>query len=197
MAEQYYMVVDKKTVGPFSLEEIKLHQRLAPDTLVWKPGLDNWIAARELPELDMSLRAGNHNPDNFGEAYNPGHPPFNTSQTGYNPNRGYNPPPHYDHMQGNYGGNYRHTNPTNWLPWAIVATVFGFFTSCIGVIFGIIGIVQANKANSFYARGWDREGDSANSNAKIMTIIGLVLAGIGLFMLLFIFGTATPFLSYY
>ena len=76
---------------------------------------------------------------------------------------------------------------TNWLPWAIVATVAGFFTSCIGAIFGIIGIVQANKANSFYAQGFDAEGDAANSNAKTMTIIGLIFAGIGI-LALFWFG---------
>lgn len=69
---------------------------------------------------------------------------------------------------------------TNWLPWAIVATIVGFCFSCIGAIFGIIGIVNANKANSLYAAGYNDMGDQANNTAKIMTIIGFVLAGIGL-----------------
>ena len=217
MAEQYYMVVDEKTVGPFSLEEIKLHQRLTPETLVWKPGIDNWIPAREMPEFDMLFRsssrfAGNdnfNNPvngypqgDSFqGGGYGPGHQesPYQDqgayNQGGYNSNQGlynqgpgsYNGQGIYNPNQGGYPGNQRSSMRTNWLPWAIVATVVGFFTSCIGVIFGIIGIVQANKANTFYAQGMDREGDNANSNAKTMTIIGLVLAGLGLIVLIFYF----------
>ncbi len=76
---------------------------------------------------------------------------------------------------------YQQSNrPTNWLPWAIVGTIVGFFTSCISAIFGIIGIVQANKANNFYAMGNYEAGDAANSTAKIMTIISLVLIGISI-----------------
>ena len=62
----------------------------------------------------------------------------------------------------------------------------GFFTSCIGAIFGIVGIVQANKANTCYARGLEPEGDAANANAKVMTIIGLVLAALGLLVMLYV-----------
>ncbi len=64
---------------------------------------------------------------------------------------------------------------TNWLPWAVVATVAAFLLSCIGMIFGIIGIVQANKANTAYQRGDFSIGDSANSTARLMTIIAFVL----------------------
>ena len=69
---------------------------------------------------------------------------------------------------------------TNWMTWAIIATIISFFCSCIGVIFGIIGIVQANKANGLYMEGFDTEAEQANNTAKIMTIIAFVLAGIGL-----------------
>jgi hypothetical protein len=69
---------------------------------------------------------------------------------------------------------------TNWLPWAIVATIAGFLCSCIGAVFGIIGIVNANKANTFYAQGDEASGNQANNTAKIMTIISLVVAGVGL-----------------
>lgn len=69
---------------------------------------------------------------------------------------------------------------TNWLPWAIVATVFGFCTSCIGSVLGIIGIVYANKANDLYNRGNRAEGKSNNNTARTCTIIGLVLAAAGL-----------------
>lgn len=69
---------------------------------------------------------------------------------------------------------------TNWLPWAIVATVVSFISSCVGSIFGIIAIIQASKANGLYAAGFDSEGDQANNTAKTMTIIAGVLAVVGL-----------------
>lgn len=88
----------------------------------------------------------------------------------------YNPKPQY---QQNQYGPYQQA-PKNWLTLAIVATVCGFLFSCIGGIFGIIGIVQANKANDAYRMGNDLIGDAANGTAKTMTIISFVLAGIGL-----------------
>lgn len=52
--------------------------------------------------------------------------------------------------------------------------------SCVGVIFGVIGIVKANKANTYYEAGYDELGDNANSTARTMTILAFVFAGIGL-----------------
>ena len=78
------------------------------------------------------------------------------------------------------GGNVR--PHTNWLPWAIVSTVLNCLFSCFGVIFSIIGIVQANKANSLYQMGNNMEADAANSSAKVMTIISLIFAGLGILL---------------
>jgi hypothetical protein len=78
---------------------------------------------------------------------------------------------------------------TNWLPWAVLATVLGFMSSCIGMVFGIVAIVQANKANRYYAEGVQIAGDSANSTAKTMTIIGLVIAVIGLLYSIYLVST--------
>ena len=153
MSGEYYMVVDNQQAGPFSFEELIGNPRLTRETLIWKPGLENWIPAHQLPELDS----------------------FFQRASAYGSHR-QQEPPQYNHYQGGYHPQIR----TNWLPWAIVATVLGFFTSCIGAIFGIIGIIQANKANTYYAQNFEREGDMANSNAKIMTIIGLVFAAIGI-----------------
>ena len=50
-ATQYYMVIDEKSTGPFTLDEVTLHPKLTPETLVWKPGLENWVPAQTLPEL--------------------------------------------------------------------------------------------------------------------------------------------------
>lgn len=214
----YYMVVDEKSTGPFSLDEITLHPALTPETLVWKPGLENWVAAKTLPELTPAFinqqsqnqsqtpPEYNHNPyQNEGspnrnpfenEAYKQGRNPFGPQQEPnpfannpqYRNNHTYHNHNRYYERNDRYQNGYRPNMRTNWLPWAIVATVVGFFASCIGAIFGIIAIVQANKANTLYAQGFDSEGDAANSNAKIMTIIGLIFAGIGI-IVAFSFGS--------
>lgn len=190
--EQYYMVIDEKSTGPFTLDEITLHPKLTPETLVWKPGIENWVAAKTFPELAPAFIKQESNqyqtPPDYNQSHNPnqgfqnqGHPynhfadnpQYQQGHTYHNQNRYYE---RHDRYQNGYRPGFR----TNWLPWAIVATIVGFFTSCIGAIFGIIGIVQANKANTLYAQGFDPEGDAANSNARIMTIIGLIFAGIGI-----------------
>lgn len=229
----YYMVVDEKSTGPFTLDEIKLHPALKPETLVWKPGIENWVAAMTLPELTPAF-VNRNNPeppqyideprqehDSFGPNYNR-QPPYSDWQNNnhgyksrdnshrdlnnpfannpqYQANHTYNNRDRYYEKYDRYHNGYRPNMHTNWLPWAIVATVVGFFASCIGAIFGIIAIVQANKANTLYSQGFDREGDAANSNAKIMTIIGLIFAGIGI-IVAFSFGSifsSIGNLSYY
>lgn len=212
---QYYMVVDEQSTGPYTLDELTLHPKLTPDSLVWKPGIENWVQAKTLPELTpaFSNHTNHHTPPNYsgnpyqeeqknpdwnnrgadnfqqGNTYSQGQPhnPF-ANNPQYQENHTYhNRHTHYDNPYNRYDNNYRPNIRTNWLPWAIVATVLGFFTSCFGVIFGIIGIIQANKANTLYARGYEREGDAANSNARIMTIIGLVIAAICI-LVAFFFG---------
>lgn len=243
--QQYYLVVNEQPMGPFSLEEILKHESLTPETLVWKPGIENWVSARSLPELNDAFRSEfKQEPDrpnfqqnpyyNSSDAYkdpyqrnhygpetpygenrgyenprygenpqyreNPHYGPSNRygQSQGYEPNGGWkenprnnqgyyyqNPDPYQDVNPG-YRRGYRPVVRTNWLPWAIVATVVGFFCSCIGAVFGIIGIVQANRANALYARDMEREGDVANSNARIMTIIGLCLAGLGIIIAFFL-----------
>jgi hypothetical protein len=51
---QYYFNDNGRQTGPYTLDQIR--QRIAsgaitPDTLVWKSGTPNWVAAREFPEL--------------------------------------------------------------------------------------------------------------------------------------------------
>ena len=232
----YYMVVDEKSTGPYTLDEITLHPALTPETLVWKPGIDNWVSAKTLPELMPAFKNANdqsqsppeyRNPKeaegNYQNPYqNPEERPHNNYNQGqysrnpydsgnsqYGPTQGPNPFANNPQYQSNhtyhnhnhhyerydkYQNGYRPNIRTNWLPWAIVATVLGFFASCIGAIFGIIGIIQANKANTLYAQGYDREGDAANSNAKIMTIIGLIFAAIGIIAVLW-FGSTISAIS--
>lgn len=160
MSLQYYIVNDGVQQGPYPAESLPTHG-LTADSYIWREGLPGWTKARDLPELASFLGTQPTPPPPYQQQpyqdYNPGNDPYR--QYG----RSEEPVPH-----------------TNWLPWAIVATVVSFCLSCIGMIFGIVGIVQANKANTFYDRGWAQRGDQCNSTAKTMTIIAFVLAAIGL-----------------
>lgn len=196
----YYMVVDEQSTGPFSLDEITLHPKLTPETLVWKPGIENWMPAKTFPELDVAFRHSQPQtpPDYHQQNREPHHSDYNrfADNPQYSSNHTYHNNHRYYERNDRYQNGYRPGFRTNWLPWAIVATVVGFFTSCIGAIFGIIAIVQANKANTLYAQGYDREADAANSNARIMTIIGLILAGLGIIATFWIGSFFTNFANF-
>lgn len=203
---QYFIIIDGQQKGPYP-REVLLMQGMKPDTYVWREGMEAWAAANTIPEL-ASL---------FVEQPNPGQPteqpvqqqygqqpynqqPYGQQQYGqqqygqqsygqqsygqYQQNNGYNNGYNYGYNNG-----YNNVAHTNWLPWAIVATVVGFMCSCIGVVFGIIGIVKANKANSLYAMGDVQEADMNNSSAKTMTIISFCLAVVGFFASIILFMT--------
>lgn len=180
MEIQYYIVVEGVSQGPFSLVDLLLNPGLKPNTLVWKTGLPDWKPAKEFPELESKLAENSVPPEIRDFSANPQYKPGHSYQNEKPDYANYQQAGRHEMPRNPYRNDYRPQLHTNWLPWAIVATIVGFFTSCIGAIFGIIAIVQANKANTLYARGYEGEAESANSNAKIMTIIGLVLAGIGI-----------------
>lgn len=53
--QQTYLVVDGTQAGPFNNDElVKLIQNnlLKSDTLVWKEGLPDWVAASSIPEIN-------------------------------------------------------------------------------------------------------------------------------------------------
>lgn len=156
---------------------------VTPETMVWRDGLPDWVKAESLPELsDIFMQdsafGGYARPEEQLNPYAGGENRWNTG----------NPiPPYGAQTQRPAPFNSATGEPvphTNWLPWAIVATIVGAIFSCIGMIFGIIGIVKANKANNFYVTGMKAEGDVANSSARVMTIIALVLGAVGLIMVI-------------
>lgn len=156
------MIIDGQQAGPFVREELKNHD-IKPESMVWREGLENWVAASALPELA----------DLFAPTQPPVYPGVPKPEAATD----------YSGQQSYYGAkpSYMEQEPivhTNWLPWAIVCTVLGCMTSCITLILGIIGIVQANKANDMYNRGNRALGDSANSSAKTVTICGLILGAL-------------------
>lgn len=47
----WFIKVDGKREGPFSLKELKIHPHLNPDTMVWREGYKDWVRARDVLEL--------------------------------------------------------------------------------------------------------------------------------------------------
>lgn len=211
----WYAMLGNRRIGPATVAEI-IAAGASPDTPVWHAGMADWARASTQRDFVEKFNPntppgfGQQNPGNtypnFGNSPKYEQQPNFTQnpQYGQQPNFAQNPQygqqpnfsqnPQYG-RQPNYGQNpfnnnrQFETNPlhTNWLPWAIGATIVGFLFSCFGAIFGIIGIIQANKANSLYQTGFEAEGDQANSTAKTMTIIGYVLASVGLMVSGFMF----------
>jgi len=176
---RWFAMINDRQTGPYTIETL-ISMGLTPRTPVWRNGMADWTEAASVPEIMKHFSSTP--PPHHGFSQNPGYanPDFNR-QNRYeeNPsNNGYNNG--FNNRYNNNNGWGKPQQRINWLPWAIVATIVGFCFSCVGAIFGIIGIVNANKANEFYQTGNDSMGDQANNTAKIMTIIGFVLAGIGL-----------------
>ena len=79
---------------------------------------------------------------------------------------------------------YRHRD---WLIWAIVSTILCVFLSyTIGFLFGGVGIIFSALANSAYKSGNIVDAQEKNRTAKIMTIISIVVNGLGLLLTLLI-----------
>lgn len=190
METKYFIIVNGQQVGPMPRQEL-VYAGLTADTPIWREGLSDWVKASTLPELNDLLNSSYGQPPNYGQQPNYGPQPGYGQRQGYGPQPDVNPQAgqFYGQQPDSFQGNGLPVAHTNWLPWAIVATVLGLVTSCIGMIFGIIGIVNANKANKFYEYGDNIAGDAANSTAKTNTIIALVFAGIGIVASIFIFTT--------
>lgn len=176
---EYFVIINGVQAGPFPKDRLAT-AGLQPDSFVWRQGLPDWVKAESLPELadifmNDSAFGGYARPE---ETVNPyaGQYPY-----GQRPPYGGPQPPYSQHPDpySIYGRDPQPIQHTNWLPWAIIGTIFGALFSCIGMIFGIIGITKANAANRFYNEGFEENGNMSNSSARTMTIIALVLGGIG------------------
>ena len=133
----------------------------------------------------MRLRYYVHKPKYGQQQPNYGQNPQYGQQPNYGQNPQYGQQPNYGQnpqfgRQPTFGNQGPYSQRKDWMTLAIISAIIGLLFSCIGAIFGIIGIVQANKANKCFAMGLDMEGESANSTAKVMTIIAFVCAGLGL-----------------
>jgi hypothetical protein len=51
----FFYAVGAEKKGPFSLEELKEQHFVFPDTLVWRKGLESWVPASDLKELNAII----------------------------------------------------------------------------------------------------------------------------------------------
>lgn len=178
-AAVWYAMLNGRQVGPSTPSEL-IAMGMQRDTPVWREGMQGWSNAASQVELMQSI---------FEYERGAQQPPYNPYSNAFS-----NPQPPYG--QNPNPNNIQPAQPyTNWLPWAIVTTVLGGFCGCIGLILGIIAIVQANKANNFYRIGDTQQGDSANSAAKTLTIVGLIVDGLSLIFGLVFLNSYTSMLS--
>lgn len=186
MEAKYFMIINGQQIGPLDRSQLKFHG-LTPDTHVWREGMADWVPASSLPELaDLFATSGGYGQQPYGQQ-------GGYQQQPYGHQGGYQQQP-YGHQGGYqqqpYGHNsYNRANipHTNWMTWAIISTILGFFCSCIGMIFGIIAIVKANNANKYYQMGDKNMGDYYNSSAKTWTIVALAVAVLGILVNIFYF----------
>ena len=186
----WFAMLGQQRVGPATITDL-INSGLNGRTPVWHEGYQDWIEAGKVIEISSRLNSGRpsyrqpqqpnygQNPQ-YGPQPNYGQNPQYGPQPNFAQNPQYGPNPNY--RQTGFGGfNYNNfMNRKDWLAPAIIATVVGFLFSCIGVVFGIIAIVKANKANQLYASGMDFEAERENSTAKTMTLIAFGLAAVGL-----------------
>ena len=86
--------------------------------------------------------------------------------------------------------------PKDYFTLALIGTILSACTSCIGIITGIIAIVQNNKAKSLYAAGDVAGANSAANTAKILVIVTWVLIGLGLLLNIGLFAAGnSPFMQ--
>lgn len=166
------------------IEEMR-NRGVNAETVVWKAGMADWTKAVNVPELMRELQPASVQPQYPQQPVQPQYPQQNPYQQPVQ--QQYPQPNPYPQQQNPYQQNpYQQLGyeapHTNWMPWAIVATVLGL-CSLIPFVFGIVGIFKASKANNLYQQGATVEAESVNNSAKIFTFIAL-----GLEVLSFIIG---------
>ena len=106
--------------------------------------------------------------NDFNNTPPPGQPGFNAYQNTYN------------QQQAMYQqGMNRPAKPDNYLVMSIIATILGFCT-CLPLILGIIALIFSTQVDSKYNMGDYAGAQNASSTAKILSIISLVLAILGI-----------------
>lgn len=172
MEKLYYIVQNETRVGPLTYQQLA-ERGLSPSTLVWTAGMSDWVRADSVAELQPILAATVINEESAFGAYAQQEPP--ELSRGERNRRRFEADNSF-----RSGDNGRMEVRTNWKTLAIISLIAGFLFSCIGGIVGIFALLEANKAEKAGMEGFDNQASNYWSNCKTLTIISMVLTGIGL-----------------
>ena len=153
--------------GPMSLEELK-GMDITAETYVWHEGLDKWVAAASLPELNDMFAA---EPPTMPEP--PVEPQLVEPQPSPTPEPQPQPQPSLAEKQAEwypYGGpTAGEVCPPTYLALAI------FSLACCFWPLGIVAIVYASKVKSLFLQGLASEARDASNKARMWSIIAIVV----------------------
>lgn len=62
MKRIWFIEVEKKQLGPFSVGQLRNNPLVTPDTLAWKAGMERWLPIRRIPELAFQLFSDEEEP---------------------------------------------------------------------------------------------------------------------------------------
>lgn len=51
MYKEWFIIIEGKQEGPYTVPELKALPKVTPDTLVWKAGFAGWVPMRKVAEL--------------------------------------------------------------------------------------------------------------------------------------------------
>jgi hypothetical protein len=54
--KEWFIIIENRQEGPYSLIDLKRDMRFTPDTLVWKKGFQEWTAARFVIEMQKIFK---------------------------------------------------------------------------------------------------------------------------------------------
>lgn len=153
----YYIVENNQQSGPFSYEQLA-SMGISASTEIWTEGMSNWTPAGDVPELQSII-------NNQSQSYSGGY------QSGYDAGGYYPMPP---------------DNKSKAVTELVVAIVTSFcclnVLSIGGIIFGILGIMEAGKVSTFcgmnnYAAALKASNDAAKwvKWGYVINVIGIIL----------------------
>lgn len=155
MNRYFYIDSEGKQKGTFSPEELKI-ENINKDTLVWTQGMNEWLRAGSVAELEFifAQSAGNYPPQYPQQPVAPQAP-----QASYS------------------AAQQQQVMPKSWLIESILVTVLPFLLcSSIFSLLGIIGIVNASKVESLFMRGDYAGSQEASKQAGRWTKIAMWIA---------------------
>lgn len=162
---EYWIFLNNEKQGPYTLTDLQ-QVELSPDTLVWRDGLNRWVEAQEIEELEILFAT--KQPPTFEEEAksNQSNVNCNNIPPVYLPQEKEVTPPQYIPQPQTIepAQEQQKPCPPNYLVWAILSTL------CCCQPLGIVAIIFAANVNSKYNRG-DYEGAVKNSERAALWVI--------------------------